>query len=344
MSQELLLGIETSCDETAAAVVGDCGSGIARIKSNIIYSQRSEHTEYGGVVPEIAARVHIDTLFPVIEQALANANLSMADLSAIAATCGPGLIGGVIVGSLAAKTLAFINKKPFIAINHLAAHAQVCRLSDPIEFPYLLLLISGGHCQFLEVFDIDKYKLIGSTLDDSAGEVFDKIARILQITGGGAALEKLALDGDPLRFHFSIPLKDRDTCDMSFSGLKTAFRLLIQRLQPLSWQDKRDVAACLQKSIANALVDKTQKAFLMASQEIQQAKVLVVSGGVAANHIIRLDIASLCEKYGFTPFFPPLSLCTDNAVMVAWLGLEKFKRGDISDLAFPPRPKWSLSW
>jgi N6-L-threonylcarbamoyladenine synthase len=266
----------------------------------------------------------------------------MKDITAIAATCGPGLIGGVIVGSLTAKTLAFIHKKPFLAINHLAAHAQVCRLSESLEFPYLLLLISGGHCQFLEVFDIDKYRLIGNTLDDSAGEVFDKIARLLQVAGGGAALEKVAIGGDPFRFQFSVPLKDRDTCDMSFSGLKTAFRLLIQRMQPLSLQDKRDIAACLQKSVANALVEKTQKAFLSASQEIKQAKVLVVSGGVAANQTIRADITALCAKHGFRAFFPPLLLCTDNAVMVAWLGAEKFKKGCVDDFSFPPRPKWPL--
>ncbi|MDR3285503.1 MAG: tRNA (adenosine(37)-N6)-threonylcarbamoyltransferase complex transferase subunit TsaD [Holosporales bacterium] len=340
---ELILGIETSCDETSAAVVSFQGNGIERLKSNVIYSQICEHLEYGGVVPEIAARAHANTLFPVIEQALSKAGVSIDDISAIAATCGPGLIGGLLVGSLAAKTIALIKQKPFIAINHLAAHAQVCRfVYDSIEFPFLLLLISGGHCQFLEVYGIKQYKLLGETLDDSAGEVFDKIARLLQVSGGGATIEKMAVNGDSKRFSFSIPLKDRNDCDMSFSGLKTAFRVLIEKMAPLSMQDKNDFAACLQKGIANALIDKARRALGMTCEEVKKKRTFVVSGGVAANQTIRKAFQELCDCSNFQLFCPPIHLCTDNAAMVAWLGLEQYKAGFINDISFTPKPRWAL--
>lgn len=339
---DLILGIETSCDETSASIVSDFGEGIERIKSNVIYSQINEHIEYGGVVPEIAARAHADTLFPVIQDALKKANATLSDVSAIAATCGPGLIGGVIIGSVAAKTLALINNKPFIAINHLAAHAQVCRLCDDVKFPYLLLLISGGHCQFLEVHGINKYKLLGETLDDSAGEVFDKIARLLEVQGGGATIEKMAYEGNPNRFDFSIPLKNRKDCDMSFSGLKTHFRILIQDIKNITDQDKKDIAACLQEAITESLLIKAKNALKMSSSEIKNNKTFVISGGVAANQYIKNKFSKLCNDFGFKIFIPPINLCTDNAAMVAWLGLEKHKLKLHDDISFAPRPRWPL--
>jgi N6-L-threonylcarbamoyladenine synthase len=339
---ELVLGIETSCDETAAAVVSNLGVLEERLKSNVVYSQIYEHRNFGGVVPELAARAHLEKLFPVIQRALLEANVSLNEISAFAATCGPGLIGGLLIGATAAKTLALLNKKPFLAINHLAAHAQVCRLVGDVDFPFLLLLVSGGHCQFLETHGIDKYKLLGATLDDSAGEVFDKIARILELDGGGAAIERAALNGDCRRFAAPLPLRKRNDCDMSFSGLKTAFRILIQKNQPLSEQDKNDFAACLQTSIATALAEKTRQAINMADESVRKHGVFLMAGGVAANQTIRGAVLEACLEGGFALVCPPPQFCTDNAAMVAWLGLERLAAGASDDIAFEPRPRWPL--
>lgn len=339
---DLVLGIETSCDETAAAVISSEGQGMERIRSNIIRSQ-TEHVEYGGVVPEIAARAHTDFIFPIIQKALDEANVSLDDLSAIAATCGPGLMGGVLVGATVGKTIAMLKNKPFFPVNHLEGHAQVCGLSDAVEFPYLLLLISGGHCQFLEVYDFGHYKLLGATMDDAAGEAFDKVARLLGLAQpGGPCVEKAAMKGDPQRFTFSIPMAGKKGCCLSFSGLKTAFRVLIQRLSPLSEQDVYDIAACLQKSISDELVNRASHAISMASEAVRLKKVFVLAGGVAANKTIQRDIQNLCTQAGFHMVTPPTELCTDNAVMIGWVGLQKLLRGERSNLSFAPQPNWSL--
>ncbi|MDR0625463.1 MAG: tRNA (adenosine(37)-N6)-threonylcarbamoyltransferase complex transferase subunit TsaD [Holosporales bacterium] len=337
----LILGLETSCDETAAAVVSDAGDWLDRLKSNVVYSQINEHQDFGGVVPELAARAHLEFLFPVIRKALHNV-AHLHEISAFAATCGPGLIGGLLVGATACKALAVINQKPFIAVNHLAAHAQVCRLTQEVPFPFLLLLVSGGHCQFLEVRGLKEYKLLGATLDDSAGEVFDKIARLLEIDGGGRGIEKMAETGDQRRFAVSSPLKDRNNCDMSFSGMKTAFKILIQEKQPLSQQDKSDFAACLQNSITHTLAEKTKWAIKMAASDVRCSGIFVMAGGVAANKKIREAIQNVCNANAFTLVCPPTQFCTDNAAMVAWLGLEMYKAGASDSISFEQRPRWPL--
>lgn len=342
----LILGLETSCDETAAAVVSDQGEGLTRIRSEVTHTQL-DHTEYGGVVPEIAARAHAELLFPVIRKALDVAGVSLGDLDAFAATCGPGLMGGVLVGTLTAKTLALVNAKPFLAINHLEGHAQVVRLADPrITFPYLMLLVSGGHCQFLEVLDLGHYRLLGETLDDSAGEAFDKVARLIGLGyPGGPLVEKMAERGDPERFRVPLPLKGKSGCNLSFSGMKTAFRQLIQQLEataPLTEQDKADLAASLQRSIAETLVDRARHAIQAVSEPVRANRTFVVAGGVAANRLIRARLQNLCQEFKMALFAPPIHLCTDNAVMIAWAGLEYFQRGIQNDLSFAPRPRWPL--
>lgn len=338
-----VLGIETSCDETAAAVVCNYGVGLERIRSSVIRTQLEEHIEYGGVVPEIAARAHAELLFPIIQKALKRARLSLFDIDAISATCGPGLMGGIMVGALAAKALAMIHHKPFIAINHLEGHAHVCRLSEEIDFPYLLLLVSGGHCQFLEVYGLNRYKLLGETIDDSAGEAFDKVARLLGLSyPGGPLIEKYAHDGDPYRFSTPIPLKGKPGCNLSFSGLKTAFRLLIQRISPLSEQDIKDISACLQKSIADTLVDRARHALGMVSEGVRKNKTFVVAGGVAANKTIQKRLEDLGHDFDFRVITPPINLCTDNAVMIAWAGLCYHLQNISHDFSFTPQPRWKL--
>lgn len=336
-----VLGIETSCDETAAAIVSDEGGG--SICSHVVYSQIAEHKEFGGVVPEIAARSHLELVYPVIQETLNRAGCSLNQVDAWAATCGPGLLGGVMVGALAAKTLAMLTKKPFIAVNHLEGHAQVVCLTNQVRPPYLLLLISGGHCQFLEVHDLGSYTLLGQTLDDSAGETLDKIARLLDLGHpGGPAIERAACTGDSHRFEAPCPLKGRPGCDFSFSGLKTFFRLLIQKMQPLSEQDRADVAASLQESVAKALADRTGHALAIASPAIQTSRMLVVAGGVAANQTFRARLQQVASQAGFQLLVPPPGLCTDNGVMIAWVGLQSALRGRLSDLSFAPRPRWPL--
>lgn len=339
----IILGIETSCDETAVALVEGTQETQGCILSHVVRTQLAEHKEYGGVVPEIAARAHMDLLLPMVQQALVEAKLSLEEVAAIAATCGPGLLGGVMVGSMAAKTLAMVFNKPFVAVNHLEGHAQVCRLTNAVDFPFLLLLISGGHCQFLEVFDLGSYRLLGQTLDDSAGEAFDKMARLLELGyPGGPLIEKWAQKGDPHRFSVSLPLAGRPGCDLSFSGLKTAFRLLIQQEAPLSDSDRSDMAASIQEHVALALASRTVHAFEAASQAVQKARTFVVAGGVAANQRIRSVLQDVAQENGFRLIVPPPALCTDNAVMIAWVGLCKALRGQFDDLSVSPRPRWPL--
>ncbi len=334
-----LLGIETSCDETAASVVQDSTDLSARILSNVVLSQIDEHEPYGGVVPEIAARAHLHYLQNIIKQAIIEAKTTLEELDAIAVTGGPGLIGGVLVGVMMAKALAMALQKPFIAVNHLEGHALTPRLSHDIKFPYLLLLASGGHCQFLEVLGVGQYKRLGTTIDDAAGEAFDKVAKLMNIDyPGGPAMERLAKTGNPDRFSLPRPLKGREGCDLSFSGLKTAARVLIQK-QEMSTQDTADMCASFQKAVAESLAERAEHAIKMTSSEITH---FVVSGGVAANQTIRHYLTEVSTANGLEFIAPPLKLCTDNAAMIAWVGLEKFKLGQIDDLSFAPRTRWPL--
>lgn len=332
-----ILGIETSCDETAAAIVDHD----RRILSSITLSQIKQHKDYGGVVPEIAARAHQDLLASIIQEALKEANLTLSDLDGIAVTAGPGLIGGVLVGVMTAKSIAAAKNLPFIAVNHLEGHALTVRLTDNLPFPYLLLLASGGHCQFLEVLGVGNYRYLGGTIDDAAGEAFDKIAKLLGLDyPGGPALEKLAEEGDPTRFKLPRPLKGRPGCDLSFSGLKTATRVLLDKHPSSSRQDKADLAASFQAALADCLVDRSYNALEMTTSPVKH---FVISGGVAANQYIRSKIQQVCQKKEITFTAPPLSLCTDNAAMIAWAGVERLQLGQSDDLNFVPRPRWPLS-
>lgn len=338
MVQLKILGIESSCDDTAAAVV-DSQLGIL---SNIVISQNQEHLDFNGVVPEIAARSHMINLEKAISLALSDANLSLNEIDAIAATSGPGLIGGVIVGTMFGKAISTVLNKPFIAINHLEGHALTCKLTNNVEYPYLLLLVSGGHCQFIAVEGLGKYKILGSTIDDAVGEAFDKVAKMLGLEfPGGPKIEQYAANGDPFRFNFPKPLFEQKNCNMSFSGLKTAVRLEIQKLGNLTKRDICNVAASFQRVVAEILVKKTTLA-IEKYEQTYSGKTLVVSGGVAANILIRQKLEQLSTNIGYNFVAPPIKLCTDNAVMIAFAGLERLKAGMISSIHFKPRARWSL--
>ncbi len=337
-----MLGIETSCDETAAAVV----DSDRRILSNVVHSQIAAHTPYGGVVPEIAARAHLEYLGAVLNRALADAGVTLNALGGIAATGGPGLIGGVIVGVMTAKAIAVSAGKPFVAINHLEAHALTARLTAPadapLEFPYLLLLVSGGHCQLLDVEGVGRYRRLGTTIDDAAGEAFDKAAALLGLGfPGGPAMERAAAHGDPARFTLPRPMLGRPNADFSFSGLKTALRQIAGE-QVLDEQTKADLAASFQAAITASLVDRTRRAADMFEERHGAGRPLVVAGGVAANKAIRAALAELAEKRGMALAVPPIGLCTDNAAMVAWAGIERLGIGPADTLDFAPRPRWPL--
>lgn len=337
-----LLGIETSCDETAAAIVDDT----RRIHANVVVSQIAEHQPYGGVVPEIAARAHTQHMQPVLEKALDDAGMALEDVDAIAATAGPGLIGGVIVGVMTAKTLAAVHNKPFIAVNHLEGHALTVRLTNDIAFPYLLLLVSGGHCQFLLVHGVGQYTKLGATIDDALGEAFDKVAKLLGLPyPGGPAVEKLAREGDPQAYLFTLPLKGRPGCDFSFSGLKTSVRTLALQLKEqgeLTEQMKADICASFQNTVAQSLIEKSGNAIAAAKQHYPQLAHFVLAGGVAANQYLRNQLEGLTNQHGLQLTAPPVALCTDNAAMIAWAGLEMFRQGKTSGLDFEPRPRWPL--
>jgi N6-L-threonylcarbamoyladenine synthase len=347
-----ILGIETSCDETAVAIVDDQKN----ILSHILHSQIELHKKYGGVVPEIAARSHIEVLDGLILDALKQANLKFTDLDGIAATAGPGLIGGVIVGLTAAKTLASILQKPFIAINHLEAHALTARLTNDVEFPYLLLLLSGGHCHILLAESLGNYRKIGETIDDALGEAFDKVSQMLGMPyPGGPAIEKLAVIGDELRFNFPKPLIANDPqkkhlYNFSFSGLKTAVRRQIEKLtdaefshhnshQLLSSQDKADICASFQFTVTEIILDRLNNVINKSNRDFKK---VVIAGGVAANRYIFNKIAIWGEKQNLATIAPPLWLCTDNGAMIAWAGVEKLKLGLVNNLDFKPRAKWEL--
>ena len=338
---QLVLGIETSCDETAAAVV----DSNRRILANPVLSQIALHEPYGGIVPEIAARAHLDHLDGLIRRALDEAKIGFGDLSAVAATGGPGLIGGVIVGVMTAKAIALARRLPFIAVNHLEGHALSGRLSDGIDFPYLLLLVSGGHCQLLIVEGVGRYVRLGTTIDDAVGEAFDKTAKLLGLGyPGGPAIERLARSGDPSRFALPRPLKGRPGCDFSFAGLKTAIRQLVDSLSVTGSIDRvaADIAASFQDAVGDVLIDRTANAIEIFRARHPTGSSLVVAGGVAANGTLRTRLNALAEKYGLALIAPPPQLCTDNAAMIAWAGIERFRLGLTDSLDFAPRPRWPL--
>jgi N6-L-threonylcarbamoyladenine synthase len=340
----LVLGIETSCDETAAAVVSDEGE---RIRANLVLSQLAEHQPHGGVVPEIAARAHLDHLDGLVARALAEAGLSFDDLDGVAATGGPGLIGGVIVGVTEGKAIALARRLSFIAVNHLEGHALTVRLVADVAFPYLLLLVSGGHCQLLIVEGVGRYRRLGTTIDDAAGECFDKGAKLLGLDyPGGPAIEHAAASGDAARVPLPRPMKGRPGCDFSFSGLKTALRQAVAeraegdgRLAPT---DTADLAAALQAAIGDSLIDRTANAVALFRARHPEGRSLVVAGGVAANAALRRRLADLAERHGLDFIAPPPALCTDNGAMIAWAGLERLRLGLTDGLDFAPRPRWPL--
>ncbi len=339
-----ILGIETSCDETAAAIVRRSGEGKGEILSNTVFSQIAEHTPYGGVVPEIAARAHVEHLDGLIARALDEAHCGWDDLDAIAATAGPGLIGGVIVGLMTAKGIALARGLPLIAVNHLEGHALTARLTDGVDFPYLLLLVSGGHSQLLMVEGVGRYRRLGTTIDDAVGEAFDKVAKLMGLGfPGGPAVEKIARGGDAARFPLPRPLFGKPGCDFSFSGLKTAVRQLAEAQGPLDEKTRADIAASFQAAAADVLADRTINAMHMAEGFFgAKPKRLVVAGGVASNLALRKRLEEAASSHGYAFIVPPAKLCTDNGAMIAWAGAERFALGLVDNLDVSPLARWPL--
>ena len=342
----IVLGIESSCDETAAAIVNDK----REILGDCVLTQL-EHKIYGGVVPEIAARAHLDHIEDILEETFKQAGLRPQDVDAVAAAAGPGLIGGVVVGVMAAKALCLALNKPFIAVNHLEGHALAARLTSEVNYPYLLLLVSGGHCQILIVKGSGDFERLGTTIDDAAGETFDKVAKMLNLGyPGGPMIEKMAELGDENRFVLPRPLQNSGDCNLSFSGLKTAVRKIIESYAAdgsiehtiLSKQDTADVCASFQKAVTESLLYKLKKAIFIFRSKYPQGRDLVVAGGVAANTYLRGRLQQLAETEGLIFSAPPIRLCTDNGVMIAWAGMERALKGMYNDLDFKPRPRWPL--
>jgi len=343
MNDLLLLGIETTCDETAAAVVLRKADGTGEIRSNVVLSQTDEHSAYGGVVPEIAARAHVEVLDNVIGRALREAGVTLSDLDGIAAAAGPGLIGGVIVGLTTAKAVALASAKPLVAVNHLEAHALTARLTDAVGFPYLLLLVSGGHTQLVSVTGVGQYVKLGGTIDDAIGEAFDKTAKMLGLPyPGGPAVERAAERGDPTRFAFPRPLTGRWEPDFSLSGLKTAVRLEALKIAPLSEQDVADLCASFQAAVVDMVADRVRAALRLMRERGEKPTALVVAGGVGANQAIRKTLHKVAAEGGTRLAVPPPALCTDNGAMIAWAGAERLALGLKDDLAVPPRARWPL--
>ncbi|RFU13097.1 tRNA (adenosine(37)-N6)-threonylcarbamoyltransferase complex transferase subunit TsaD [Rhodobacteraceae bacterium W635] len=337
-----ILGLESSCDDTAAAVLRDTGGKVALL-SSLVSGQTDLHAAYGGVVPEIAARAHAERLDLMVEQAIAQAGIGLRDIDAIAVTAGPGLIGGVLSGVMCAKGLALGLGVPLIGVNHLAGHALTPRLTDGVAFPYLMLLVSGGHCQFLRVGGEDAFTRLGGTIDDAPGEAFDKVAKLLGLPQpGGPSVERAALSGDPARFALPRPLLDRDGCDMSFSGLKTAVLrardTLVAAQGGLSEQDRADLCASFQAALRDVLAEKSRRA--LAGQGDLTG--FAVAGGVAANRTLRTALEKVAGAAGLPFLAPPLALCTDNAAMIAWAGLEAFRKGRRDGMDLAARPRWPL--
>lgn len=339
-----ILGIETSCDETAAAVVRRAADGTGQILSNAVFSQIKEHAPYGGVVPEIAARAHVEHLDGLIGRAMNDAEIGWDDLDGIAATAGPGLIGGVIVGLMTAKGIALARGLPLIAVNHLEGHALTARLTNGAPFPYLLLLVSGGHSQLLIVEGVGRYRRLGTTIDDAVGEAFDKVAKLLGLGfPGGPAVEKIAREGNPARFSLPRPLIGRAGCDFSFSGLKTAVRQLAEAQTTLDHQTRADIAAAFQAAAGDVLSDRTTNAMHMAEAFIGTgARRLVVAGGVASNLALRARLETAASACGYELIVPPPKLCTDNGAMIAWAGAERMAMGLIDGLGASPLARWPL--
>jgi len=337
-----VLGIETSCDETAAAVVRGAAPGPGEILADVVFSQLEEHRPYGGVVPEIAARAHIEMLDGIIERALAEAGMSLAGIDAVAATAGPGLIGGVMVGLVTAKALALAAGKPLVAVNHLEAHAFSARLSEGVAFPFLLLLASGGHCQLLAVEGVGRFKLYGTTIDDAAGEAFDKTAKLLGLPyPGGPRIEALAKEGNARRYDLPRPMRGREGADFSFSGLKTAVRHLTLEEEV----NAADVAASFQRAVVDSLIDRARAGMAMFRRDFpaESSPAFVMAGGVAANGAIRKALEALAAAEGFAMKVPPVRLCTDNGAMVAWAGVERAGLGLFDTLDAQARARWALA-
>lgn len=341
------LGIESSCDDTAAAVVRYVPDANAAIMSSVVEGQTGLHAAFGGVVPEIAARAHVERLDHCIELALIQAEVRLHHLDGIAVTAGPGLIGGVLSGVMLAKGLSAATGLPLIGVNHLAGHALTPRLTDGLAFPYLVLLVSGGHCQFLIVRGPDQFQRLGGTIDDAPGEAFDKTAKLLGLPQpGGPAVQAEAAFGNPKRFAFPRPLLDRPGCDMSFSGLKTALLrardALIAEKGGLTTADRRDLCAGFQQAVADVFAEKTRRALDIYLKEAPAVPALAVAGGVAANTVVRAALETICKANGCKFFAPPLTLCTDNAAMIAWVGIERFRAGLSDNDAIIARPRWPL--
>jgi N6-L-threonylcarbamoyladenine synthase len=339
----LVLGIETTCDETAAAVVEHRGAGPGAILAHVILSQVKEHAAFGGVVPEIAARAHVEALDMIIGQAMTQAQCSFAALDGIAAAAGPGLIGGVIVGLTTAKAIALVTEKPLIAVNHLEAHALTARLTDGTAFPYCLFLASGGHTQIVAVLGVGNYVRLGTTLDDAIGEAFDKTAKLLGLGyPGGPRVEKEALGGNAERFVLPRPMIGRAHADFSLSGLKTALRLEAERIAPLTDEDVRDLCASFQQSIVDVVADRLRSGLKLFRDRHGKPSALVAAGGVAANEAIRKVLHRIAFEAGTVLVIPPGELCTDNAAMIAWAGAERLALGLTDTLETSPRARWSL--
>lgn len=342
-----VLGIETSCDDTAAAIVRRDADGTCRILSNVVWSQHDEHAAYGGVVPEIAARSHVERLDATIEKAVGEAGMTLADLDAVAATAGPGLVGGVLVGLTTAKAIGLARDLPVIPLNHLEGHALSARMTEDAPFPYLLLLISGGHTQLVEVEGLGRYRRLGATIDDAAGECFDKTAKLLGLgQPGGPRVESAAVGGRADRFDFPRPLERREGCDFSFSGLKTAVREASASLTAPTSQDIADLAGSFQQAAARHLAQRTANAMDMMGRRYDRGR-LVVAGGVAANCAVKAALHSVCELKGWRLIAPPAKYCTDNGAMIAWAGAERFAAGLLADqadaMAAAPRARWPLA-
>ena len=341
----LVLGIETSCDETAASVVGRGADGRPVILSNVVLSQIEEHAAFGGVVPEIAARAHAESIGGVVEAGLLEAGVTLDQIDAVAATSGPGLVGGLIVGAMVGKSIAASRDLPFLAVNHLEGHALTPRLTDALSYPYLLLLVSGGHTQILLVSGLGQYERWGTTIDDALGEAFDKTAKLLELPHpGGPSVERMAKQGDPRRFDLPRPLRGEKRLDFSFSGLKTAVRQIALAHAPLSEADVADLCAGFQRAAAESVRDRVTLAlarFRTAYPDLVDPA-LAVAGGVAANGEVRAALEEAAARHGVRVVSPPLKLCTDNAAMIAYAGLERLEAGLADPLSAPVRPRWPL--
>lgn len=341
----IVLGIETSCDETAAAVVARAPDGTGQILSNVVRAQWEQHRSYGGVVPEIAARAHVECLDGIVAEAMRAAATSFSELDAVAVTAGPGLIGGLLVGAITAKAIATVHRLQLVAVNHLEAHALTVGLTENLKPPYLLLLVSGGHTQLLIVRDVGRYRRLGSTIDDALGEAFDKTAKLLGLGfPGGPAVERASAAGRPGRFVLPRPMLGRPQPHFSFAGLKTAVRHQAQARLPLREQDVADLCAEFQAAVADSVVDRVSRAMAMTVDDLGAGvgRHLVVAGGVAANAALRAALARTAATAGYSLHVPPPALCTDNAAMVAWAGAERLARGLTDGLDFQVRARWPL--